>query len=349
VRLLTIRLDRASVKPNMIDRDPITEPAGELIAARMLLDVLLWIDDGTPERFAELSESLLTWKGRRLRDAISQTAAHRLADRVAALTPETPDTTLDRIGRAAALCLDGPELAAFTHATLALAPHDSDFRMRRLRALDGLVRILPQRKDRDILEAARLLLQHRALLAVDALGSDNVPVYLKADFALAEHLYQHFGRNDPVAAELRKWFVANAEHVLPNKLRVMRTAALLDHLDVLEACFDAGTPSQPEPHSGHTGDTARKLVVDRLAELHPEALKRITGRILQHLAQHTGDADALALWALDIARRARQRGLGDGAWAALGLLADERTTLVDADLLHSLKRELLHIIDEARG
>ncbi len=294
----------------MIERDPTTEPAGELVAARTCADLLLWLDgDDNAERYDQAAERLLNWKGKRLRDALHPEADHLLAQRLDTLTAQAPLPYLQRLPAVAGLVLNASALDRFIRRWLELAPEDTTFRLARLRALDLLIGLLPQRGDREIAPVARLLLHHRAVLAVDPPGPDGAPPHIHHDALLADHLYQHHGRHEPAAAELRRWFVRNAEHPWTGRLRVLRTAVLLDHLDVARALILASARS---PLTANTppglAELATRLVVERLNDAHTDLLLDLANALAAPLRRAAPLPLDAARWLVELRRRAARPG-----------------------------------------
>lgn len=306
----------------MVDRDPVTEPAGDMVAAQKLVEVLSWIDNGGEENFYMLAEALLGWKGKRLRDAIADTGVVHLGKRQTDITPATPPDFLSRLARAAGLVLSGVNLESFIRSWLEMAPGDLNFRQTRLRALGGLVHILARRREQDLTAVSLMLLQSR-----DELPDYDPPQHKNAgqnirridiDATLAEHIYRQANRAPQAAAVTRQWFVRHGDYDDTNKHRVAREAAVRGHWDLLKAFFASGNPYGKPPRTARRlppgaqkGDLRSKLsdyIVERMAAEAPEELDALAHVIARHVAGQTGDVHAMLEWLIALTRYARQHG-----------------------------------------
>ncbi len=306
----------------MVDRDPVTEPAGDMAAAQKLVETLVWIDEGGEDRFYMLADVLLGWKGKRLRDAIADTGVVHLGKRQTDITPQTDPDFLSRLARAAGLVLSGPALETFIRSWLEMSPEDAPFRLERLRALGGLIHIVVRRKERELAAVSLTLLKSR-----DELPPLEPPPHatgaarrVDIDGHLAEHLYRQHARQDPaLAEELRRWLCDHAHYVNPSKHRVLREAALLSHWDVIEAFFQDGHPfgksersSLKLPAGAQTGDLRTKIsehLVEHLAAEDAPTLNAVTRACGRHIIKGSGDIGAMMEWLLalaDLADKGRQ-------------------------------------------
>ncbi len=295
----------------MVDRDPVTEPAGDMAAAQKLVEILMWIDQGGEDLFYPLAEVMLGWKGKRLRDAIADTGVVHLGKRQMDIGPESDPSILSRLARSAGLVLSGPPLEQFIRSWLEMMPEDSDFRHMRLRALGGLLHIIVRRRERNLAGVSLLLLSSRDELPAkeipNAAWSRDGARRVDTDGYLAEHLYRQHGRQDPALGEtLRAWFCSHGDYINPSKHRVLREAALRGHWDILEAFFESGHPygEKPKrmlPAGAHTGDLRTKIsdyLVDRLTKEDTNALNAVTSIASKHIEEDTGDTEAMLEWLL---------------------------------------------------
>lgn len=298
----------------MVDRDPVTEPAGDMVAAQKLVEVLSWIDEGSEERFYMLAEVMLGWKGKRLRDAIAETGVVHLGKRQTNIDPQTPPEFLSRLARAAGLVFSGPALEHFVAEWLALAPGDEAFLQRRLHALGGLLPLLTRRRERDLAPVGLTLLECRDQLPPEAPSSNGRGRRVDVDGLLAEHLYRQYARQDPEAGQrTRAWFCAHGDYLSPDKHRIAREAAVFGHWDLIEAFFASGVPFGADPsqqgrklpQGAQQGDMRTRLcdyIVERTATEAPRSTEAITRHAAAHLEARSGDTHAMLEWLLALAR-----------------------------------------------
>lgn len=271
-----------------------------MLAATTLIDLLTWLEGGDEERFPPLAESLLGWQGSRLRAQIATTGIIHLGKRQEQISPQTPDDELARLARAAALILQGPSLEALARDWSARAHTDPPFGRRLLRALGECVPILLKRHEGELCAAGLRLLEARAALPPDDL-SPRGESRLNLDAALVEHLYRHFARQDPALADaLRAWLRRSPDFVIAQKHRVLQTAALLAHWDVIEALLRSHNPygdgvSDRGPAHARAATRRSQLsdyLLDRADQDAPEALGRLLLAALDLLQRD--DAELLA-------------------------------------------------------
>lgn len=284
----------------MVDRDPVTEPAGDMVAAQVLIDVLSWLDTGDDEKFRSLSSTLLGWKGRRLRDAIADTGLIHLGRRQTNTNADTSDEQLKRLTRAAGLVFTGPLLESFVQDWVALAESDSTFQERLLTALGELIPILQKRHEKEIASVGLLLLEQRS-----ALSQKDLP----RDAQLAEYLYKHFARTHRDVAEgVRAWFCAHPSFEHPHKHRVLRSAALLGHWDVVMALFASGQPyGPPGTHKTRPPQMERihNYLLDRLKQEPPGILGHLNMCVVDLVQDENSDQTALLHWLHTFVTQAR--------------------------------------------
>ncbi len=298
-----------------------TNPAGDMIAARTLVDTLTWIDNGGEERFHQLADVLLGWKGKRIRDAIAETGVVHLGRRQTEINAQTDDLFLSRLARAGALVLDGVSLEDFIRSWLGVAPEDQAFRVRRLRALDSVLPILVKRHERNITPAALLIINAREELPARGLVSpQSESRRIDLDAHLVDHLYRQFARNDlQLSARLRQWITQNPDYVHDDKHKLIRSAALMGHWDIVHALFSTGHPygitapksQQRLPNGAQRGELRTQLsdyLVERLSQQAPEQLYRLTQTVCASLLTPSCDISAMLEWLVHLARRAHQQG-----------------------------------------
>lgn len=288
-----------------------------MLAAHTLVELLVWLEEGGSERYEALSGSLLGWKGKRLRDAIAETGVQHLGSRQTSVDSDTEPDALERLAMAAGLVLSASALGDFVDQWLTMEPDDATFRATRLRAMGGLVHVLSKRREQDIAGLCLDVLDARAELPATEEAVDELR-RMDVDGQLADHLYRQFGRGDgPTVDRIRGWLIANAGYVNKDKHRVMRTAAVMGHWDVVEALFASGFPFGL-PSDGGKDDPRTTLpayVADRLASEAPDRLERITQAVCD---APDGDAAAREGWLDAIRARATEPAFA----AAAALLAD---------------------------
>ncbi|MEL6179862.1 MAG: hypothetical protein AAFS10_12970, partial [Myxococcota bacterium] len=252
----------------MIDRDPVTEPAGDMTAAQLLIQALTWIDQGDDAHQAPLTHTLLHWKGRRIRDALGDSSLTQLKRRLHQMGPGPPPKRLERLVLAAGLLLNGPDLETFlTHWGAR-----SDARW--LSALEPLVQLLPRRQDRTLATVGLTLLTLRDQLPAD-------PKRIHADGCLAEHFYRS-PHPDPA---WRAWFVHHATYSSPNRHHIAQSAAYAGHWDIVQALFATGTP-QSKPPTLSNRELATALFTQAVSA--PDQVAHLTQIALNHLHRDDG-------------------------------------------------------------
>jgi hypothetical protein len=332
----------------MVDHDPITEPAGDMIAAHTLVEILLWLDDGREETFKGLAETLLGWQGRRLRDAISDTGITHLGKQQTALSPEASDAVLDRLARAAALVLVGAGLVRFLAEWEELAAQHPPLAPRLSQAVGGMIPLLVRRHEGDTAAAGVLLLRLRGQWPSEA----PAQVRVDHDAQLAEHLYKQFAHSDAGCAEfLRGWLIAHSGFSREERARVLRTAAILGHWDVVLAFFESGYPYGRAARAGHPTPRAQlaAYIAERLDREAPQTLVALTQTARARLEPGLHDAKAMLEWFVALARRAPKAAHPKAARDALGLVQETLPSLCalargsDSDLA-ALAQELMSLL-----
>jgi hypothetical protein len=231
-----------------------------------------------------------------------------------------------------------------------LAPQDEGFRARRVEALGTLSEVLTQRSDRDLAEAGVRVLELRAGLPAAAAG-----VALDRDGRLAEHLYRSYAQSNDAGtvAYLRSWLVRNAAYRSPTKHRVLRTAVVATHWDVVLALFVSGDPGSAAalvkavPAEGaSTPVSLGTFVARRIRLLEPVILSEVTEIAMQHLVAGSGSLDFMLGWCTIAAEEAVSSGTrlvdGQGLRAALSAVkptSDAQRARVNecSELAHQLK------------
>jgi hypothetical protein len=287
----------------MVERDPVTEPAGDMVAAHTLVELLTWLEEGGAEKYQELCSVLLGWKGKRLRDAIADVGVEHLGTRQTEVNENSNPDAMERLAMGAGLALSSAAIAKFIAQWLALEPENQEFRRLRLRAMGGLVQVLSRRREQDLAPHAIDLLEARAELPAGEPAMNDLR-RVDLDGGLADHLYRQFGRGgDDSADRIRKWLCENAHYVNEDKHRVLRTASVLGHWDVVEALFASGYPFGPA--TSNQGDDARSslpaYVAERLGTEAPELLLHITQRVVDLEGEH--DKEAMDGWCAAIRDR----------------------------------------------
>ncbi len=290
----------------MVDRDPVTEPAGDMLAAHTLVELIVWLDQGGDERYQALADSLLGWKGKRLRDAIAETGVQHLGSRQTSVSSDSDPDELERLAIAAGLVLSTSALGEFVQQWLEMDPEDLAFRQLRLRALGGLVHVLSKRREQDIAALSVALLDARSELPSDE-PAVNALRRVDLDGQLADHLYRQFGRGDAeLVARIRGWLVTNAGYVNKDKHRVLRTASVMGHWEVVEAMFASGYPFGLPGDGGR--DDPRNALPSYVAERLATEASPLLAQITQALVDRGDNADAEARdgWFAAIAARASE-------------------------------------------
>lgn len=275
-----------------------------MIAANTLIEVLAWLDTGDPARLEQLRQTLLGWKGSRLRASIAETGVLHLGPRQQNIHADTDLLELERLAQAAALVFHGPPLEHLIQTWDQLSATDPVFHHRVLRSLGEMIPILTQRHESDTAQAGLWLLTCR-----DALPREG---RVDQDAALAEHLYRHFARGDlALAQQLQRWWEKHPDFEIAQKHRVLQTAALLGHWSVIEALFAAGKPYGSAPERRGTRRNARHAqlsdyLIDRMDQEAPQQLQALAQVVAQQLHQDDLDPQPFLQWALALARRAQQ-------------------------------------------
>ncbi len=324
----------------MVDRDPVTEPAGDMLAANTLIEVITWMDDGDERRLQSLCDKLLGWKGGRLRAGIADTWVIHLGRRQEQITPQSPPDELSRLARASALVFFGPSIEHLIQEWLTLSMHQPEFRKRILQALGEMIPLLTRRHEDDICAASVALLQARAALPPDTATptfAHRTRQDLDAD--LAEHIYRNFSRSRPeLATSVQQWFLKHPGFQSPQKHRVLQSAALLGHWDVIDALFSSGHPYGAQPASTARGisrarrgamisqsirRTTRRAqlsdyILDRMDQESPHALMSLASIVAHQL--HQQDADPISMLTLldALVRRGQQDGSSPAVQNAIG-------------------------------
>ncbi len=327
----------------MVDRDPVTNPAGDMVAAQKMVEVLSWIDEGGEERFYLLADVLLGWKGKRLRDAIANTGVVHLGKRQTDITPQTPADFLGRLARAAGLVLSGPNLEAFIHSWLQMEPGNATFRVARLEALGGLVHILVRRKERDLTNVSLMLIDSRNELPAHAIPpyGQTTARRIDTDGYLAEHLYRTHARRAPqIAGKMRQWFCTHGDYLNTSKHRVAREAVGLGHWDIIKAFFASGQPYGQQtqrrlPAGAQQGDLRTRLsdlIIERMATGAPQDLEELAFLVVRHVTQQSGDVHAMLEWLISLGHHARKHGdLSARLFGQLALLRPAINALCEAN------------------
>lgn len=254
-----------------------------MLAAHTLVELIVWLDQGGTERYQMLSASLLGWKGKRLRDAIAETGVQHLGSRQTSISADTDPDALERLAVAAGLVLSSQALSEFVAQWLDMQPDDRNFRHLRLRALGGLVHVLSKRREQDLAALSLDLLEARRELPSDEPAAGELR-RVDLDGQLADRLYRQHGRgHESTVDRIRRWFVSNADYVNADKHRVLRTASVMGHWDVVEALFASGYPFGL-PGDGGPDDPRTTLpayVADRLAAEAQPLLATITQALLR--------------------------------------------------------------------
>ena len=340
------RPDEAS-NDGMVDHDPITEPAGDMIAAHTLVEVLLWLDDGREETFKGLAETLLGWQGRRLREAISDTGITHLGRQQTALSPEASDAVLDRLARAAALVLGGAGLVRFLGEWEELAVQHPALAPRLSRAVGGMIPLLVRRHEGDTAAAGVSLLRLRGQWP----SQQPTQARVDEDAQLAGHLYKQFAHSDAGCAEfLRGWLIAHSGFSREERARVLRTAAILGHWDVVLAFFESGHPYGRAARVGPPTPRAQlaEYIAERLDREAPQVLVALTQAARARLGLDH-DAKAMLEWCVALARRAPKAAHPRAVRDALGLVQETQPSLCalargsDSDLA-ALAQELMSLL-----